>query len=200
MARINYSLAKYGSFRFDAGRVCLDFVATVRHRGSRPRDLLPAPAPLAQWLQDAGLVQDPPMPTEEEHRTALALRESIHASVRAVVLQERTRAGDIARMNQIAALPVAAPRLAGNTASLSWHAERPVLSALASIARDAVMVVGTADRRRLKICRHKDCRMLFLDSSPRNSRRWCSMSICGNREKVAAHRRRRKNKATGGPA
>ncbi len=196
MAHVNYSLAKYGSFRFDAGSISLNFAATVRHRGSRPRDLLPAPAQLAQWLHDARLLEDSPMPTEAEHRAALELRESIHAAVRAVVLQEKVRARDITRMNEIAALPVAAPKLAGG--SLSWHAERPVLSALASIARDAVTLLGTVDRKRMKICRHKDCRMLFLDSSPRNSRRWCAMSICGNREKVAAHRRRRQNKTIGG--
>jgi predicted RNA-binding Zn ribbon-like protein len=127
---------------------------------------------------------------------ALALRESIHASVRAVVLQEKLDTADITRMNEIAALPIAAPRLAGGSSSLSWHAEMPVLAALASIARDAVTLVGTADRTRMKICRHRDCRMLFLDASPRNSRRWCAMSICGNREKVAAHRRRLRNKSS----
>ena len=129
---------------------------------------------------------------------ALALRESIHASARAVILGKRAEAGDITRMTGAAALPVAAPQLAGSSRSLSWQAERPILSALASVARDAVTLVGTADRRRMKICRHKDCRMLFLDASPKNNRRWCAMSICGNREKVAAHRRRQKNNTTGG--
>lgn len=198
MAHVNYSLAKYGSFRFDAGSVSLDFAATVRHRGSRPRDLLSDSARLAQWLRDAGLLEDPPMPSDEEHQMALALRESIHASVHAVVLQEKLETADIARLNGIAALPIAAPQLAGSSPALSWRAEMPILSALASIARDAVTLVGTADRRRLKVCRHRDCRMLFLDASPRNSRRWCAMSICGNREKVAAHRRRLRNKTIGG--
>jgi len=198
MARVRYALAKYGSFRFDAGRLCLNFAATVRHRGSRPRDLLPDPGALALWLRDAGLVADPPVPTGEEHRLALALRESIHASVRAFAAREKMETADIARMNEAAAQPLAAPQLSGSPPCLSWKADSPILSALASIARDAVMLVAAADRRRVKICRHRDCRMLFLDASPRNSRRWCAMSICGNREKVAAHRRRLRNKTIGG--
>jgi len=198
MARVRFTLAKYGSFRFDAGSLCLNFAATVRHRGSRPRDLLPGPDALALWLRDAGLVADPPLPTEEEHRAALALRQSIHASVRAIALRDNVETADVSRMNAAAALPLAAPQLAGSPPFLSWKADNLILSALAAIARDAVTLVGAADRRRVKICRHRDCRMLFLDASPRNSRRWCAMSICGNREKVAAHRRRLKNRTNGG--
>jgi predicted RNA-binding Zn ribbon-like protein len=198
MAGVKYSLAKYGSFRFDAGSLSLDFVATVRHRASRPRELLATPALFLRWLREAGLLIDPVMPSAEEHGMALALRESIHALVSAIVLRGKVESGDIARMNETAALPIAAPRLEEKSLSLAWHARTPVRSALASIARDAVMLVGGADRRRLKICSHKDCRMLFVDASPRGSRRWCAMSVCGNREKVAAHRRRRQNEENGG--
>jgi hypothetical protein len=36
------------------------------------------------------------------------------------------------------------------------------------------------------------CSLLFVDTSRSGRRRWCSMERCGNRAKVAAHRRRRK--------
>ena len=36
----------------------------------------------------------------------------------------------------------------------------------------------------------------FFDISPRKNRKWCSMSVCGNREKVAAHRKRCENNST----
>ena len=45
--------------------------------------------------------------------------------------------------------------------------------------------------RRLKSCPGDHCGWLFYDGSRNASSRWCSMSICGNRRKTAAYRRRR---------
>jgi predicted RNA-binding Zn ribbon-like protein len=44
---------------------------------------------------------------------------------------------------------------------------------------------------RLKACRKESCQWLFYDASRNASSTWCSMSICGNRAKTAAYRRRR---------
>ena len=43
---------------------------------------------------------------------------------------------------------------------------------------------------RLKACRN--CYWSFYDYSPNRSATWCSMQICGNREKTRAYRRRHK--------
>lgn len=45
--------------------------------------------------------------------------------------------------------------------------------------------------RRLKSCPGPHCGWLFYDGSRNASSKWCSMSICGNRTKTAAYRRRR---------
>jgi predicted RNA-binding Zn ribbon-like protein len=50
------------------------------------------------------------------------------------------------------------------------------------------MLDGTWER--LKACRN--CYWSFYDYSPNRSASWCSMQICGNREKTRAYRRRRK--------
>lgn len=47
--------------------------------------------------------------------------------------------------------------------------------------------------RRLKSCPGPHCGWLFYDASRNASSRWCSMSICGNRTKTAAYRRRRRS-------
>ncbi|WGR69834.1 MULTISPECIES: ABATE domain-containing protein [unclassified Bradyrhizobium] len=46
----------------------------------------------------------------------------------------------------------------------------------------------------VKACRGHSCTMLFADHTRRRARRWCSMAICGNRAKQAAHRSRLKNR------
>ena len=49
--------------------------------------------------------------------------------------------------------------------------------------------------RRLKSCPGPHCGWLFYDGSRNVSSRWCSMSICGNRTKTAAYRRRRRSES-----
>jgi predicted RNA-binding Zn ribbon-like protein len=45
---------------------------------------------------------------------------------------------------------------------------------------------GTWDR--LKICTADDCRWAFFDSSRNRGGHWCSMELCGNREKNRRYR------------
>lgn len=47
---------------------------------------------------------------------------------------------------------------------------------------------------RLKACTVDDCRWAFYDATRNHSRTWCSMDVCGNREKT---RRYRERKGTG---
>jgi predicted RNA-binding Zn ribbon-like protein len=46
----------------------------------------------------------------------------------------------------------------------------------------------------VKACKGQGCTLLFADHTRRRARRWCSMAICGNRAKQAAHRNRLKSK------
>lgn len=44
--------------------------------------------------------------------------------------------------------------------------------------------------QRLKACRADTCRWAFVDTARNRSRQWCSMKVCGNREKARAFRQR----------
>jgi predicted RNA-binding Zn ribbon-like protein len=46
----------------------------------------------------------------------------------------------------------------------------------------------------VKACEGQDCTLMFVDHTRGRARRWCSMAICGNRAKQAAHRNRLKAK------
>ncbi|NEB51259.1 CGNR zinc finger domain-containing protein, partial [Streptomyces griseus] len=62
---------------------------------------------------------------------------------------------------------------------------------LAVVARDAVdLLTDPAARAALRRCQGEDCHRLYLDTSRGGRRRWCSGEVCGNRERVARHRRR----------
>ncbi len=63
--------------------------------------------------------------------------------------------------------------------------------ALGAIAAVVVGAQASGSWRRMKACRKEHCGWLFFDSSRNCSSSWCSMSICGNRVKTTAYRRRR---------
>jgi predicted RNA-binding Zn ribbon-like protein len=46
----------------------------------------------------------------------------------------------------------------------------------------------------VKACEGASCTLMFADHTRQRTRRWCSMAICGNRAKQAAHRSRLKKK------
>jgi predicted RNA-binding Zn ribbon-like protein len=64
-----------------------------------------------------------------------------------------------------------------------------VLGLLAAIAARA-MIDGSWGR--LKVCPGPHCGWVFYDHSRNGSGRWCSMNVCGGREKARAHYRRRR--------
>jgi predicted RNA-binding Zn ribbon-like protein len=47
-------------------------------------------------------------------------------------------------------------------------------------------------RDRVRRCGNEKCVWLFLDDSKSGTRRWCSMSSCGNRAKAHRHYERKK--------
>jgi predicted RNA-binding Zn ribbon-like protein len=182
---------KYSQFRFDTGSLSLNFAATVRHRGAHPRDLLPMPETLQKWLHSVGLAA--PAVSQKDHEEALLLREAIHDAVRSVVLNAKPKKTDIESINRAAEFPTAVPQLHAAADGIQWETKHPVKAGLAVIARDAITLMGGAERDRLKMCDSDRCQMLFVDHSPANRRRWCAMSICGNREKIRMHRHRKKS-------
>lgn len=72
----------------------------------------------------------------------------------------------------------------------------PVLTAadaVGAVLAAAVHLVATEHWDRVKICPADDCLWAFYDRSRNRSRTWCSMSVCGNREKARSWRERHPN-------
>ena len=54
------------------------------------------------------------------------------------------------------------------------------------VAESAMRLICYADPSLVKKCANAECVLFFYDTSKRHGRKWCSMSICGNRSKAAA--------------
>jgi len=61
---------------------------------------------------------------------------------------------------------------------------------LAAVARSAAEIISEGASARLRVCSNPSCGLFFYDNSRTRRRRWCSMSLCGNRHKVAAFSKR----------
>ena len=75
----------------------------------------------------------------------------------------------------------------------SWNPRRdPQAAILGPITLSALTLLMEKDLSRTKRCAGLECGWLFFDATKNKSRRWCEMSVCGNRAKVRAARARRR--------
>jgi predicted RNA-binding Zn ribbon-like protein len=158
-------------------------------------DDIATPDELAMWFSEQGLVDDLVEPTEQEAEDAVSLREAI----RELLLANNGVEIDAAAASQTL-------EEVGRKAHLGVRFEggRPVLAPEGDGARGALgRIVGAVaelapreDWKRLKTCRDENCRVAFYDKSRNRSRAWCSMEVCGNREKARSFRHRHATSAS----
>jgi predicted RNA-binding Zn ribbon-like protein len=143
-------------------------------------DAFATPAALGDWLHARGL--SPGTVSAGEHARALALRESLRANFAA------HNGHGVGSPLDVAGLPVS--YAVGDDGLL---VPEPVDGALGALGLVVAIVheaqlAGTF--RRLKACPGHHCGWVFYDSSRNAAGTWCSMGVCGGREKARAYRRR----------
>jgi predicted RNA-binding Zn ribbon-like protein len=185
-------------WRFDSGRVCLDLVATAQEPDRRAGGAEPLAdtGRLARWLVGAGLVPAG-TPLHGVDGTWVArfveLRDCIDRLVRTG--PDEGSVDDALRILNARAqnAPPGIRAVKGGKGTLvrALCAAPECASLLALVARDAVeLITDPVARSRLRQCEGDNCRRVYLDTSRGRRRRWCSSEVCGNRERVARHRRK----------
>jgi predicted RNA-binding Zn ribbon-like protein len=70
-------------------------------------------------------------------------------------------------------------------AAWTWNFPEPRLELpVWLITESAIALLTSSAMQQVHACASARCRWLFLDSSKNHSRRWCNMSLCGNRMKA----------------
>jgi len=189
----------------------LDFLNSVATPVDVPVDWLDDGENLLSWLQQARLVSAPilerirtrssPSELNKVAKEARNLREWF----RGFVQEHRGRPLSRHHLKQLAPLnrllardetfTQIAPATGQDGGALElrvmrkWHSPAALLS---PVAEALALFVCAEDFTYVKACEGPVCTLLFADHSRRRARRWCSMAICGNRAKQAAHRHRLK--------
>lgn len=154
------------------------------------RDELRDPEAARRWLAAAGLPADGPL--DEEGRLRLI---EVREALRAVLMANAGDPLDPQALETLNRAASQAPLVVGFGADGRSRLE-PVSAGLpAAIGRMLGIVAASMAQgtwARLKVCRKDSCRWAFYDHSKNHSGAWCSMSVCGNRVKTTAYRRRRR--------
>jgi predicted RNA-binding Zn ribbon-like protein len=143
---------------------------------------------LTGWLRDKGLLGRRTLATEADLRLALQLRHSLRAQMTANGDGSRTSAKSSDR-----AIPDIPLRLSceGDIPRLA-PAGQAGEAALGRVLIAVAESVADQTWQRLKICHADDCQWAYFDASKNRSKTWCSMGVCGNREKTRNYRARRR--------
>jgi predicted RNA-binding Zn ribbon-like protein len=155
-------------------------------------DSIADPRGLQVWIRErTGEYVDEP--DQEALERLLALRESLRALL-------RTNNGEEIEPDELAPLEEAAERSRFRTTfSADGRLDlAPARSDLSGFEARLLLAIERLQSHaawpRLKACTDDECQWAFYDTTRNHSRTWCSMDVCGNREKT---RRYRERKGTG---
>ena len=163
----------------------LDFINTARGRVPTPPDLLFDDAAMVRWSAAQSIDLNgglPPLPLVLQLRERLtALAEALHAG-----LQPPT--ASIAAINEHLAQGGGChqlTRISGEWQLRFAAEQRPAV--LQAIAQSAAASLANS-LRPVRRCAGEGCSLFFSDDSPNQSRRWCSIEVCGREVKVERRR------------
>jgi predicted RNA-binding Zn ribbon-like protein len=195
---------------FVGEHLALDFLNTTATPRRTPIEWLGDGKDLVDWLERAGSIEPSAAvkirgsgsdALDEVAREAREFRRWLREFVAARKGKPlRATATAIAPLNELLArdssfpwVEAAARDAEGRRAPVlrrvrRWESPGELLQPIAEAAAD---LVCHQDFRLIRLCEGSACTLLFLDRTKAHTRRWCSMAICGNRAKAAAHRARR---------
>jgi predicted RNA-binding Zn ribbon-like protein len=198
---------------FVADSLGLDFLNSIATPVDTPIDWLDSGDGFLRWLAQAKLV---PMDALDELKARATAGELDKVAAQARALREWFR-GFVSKHMGRPLTPKALQELEPLNGLLerdqafsriSWHHTRDTGglelrmmrrwrspdTLLLPIGEALAKFVCEEDFADVKACEGHNCTLMFADHTRRRARRWCSMAICGNRAKQAAHRDRLKIK------
>lgn len=185
------------------GRLAVDFANAPSYPGMAARE--PSWEELVVFLEVSRVVsrerganllalpESDPQAAEKILSRAIRLREGLRKAFEAMVRKERILAEWIAPINEILRITEGHDELTQDGAGwkLGFMArEGGVEWLFAAVARSAAEIIVEGSHSRLRVCANPSCSLYFFDASRTHRRRWCSMSICGNRHKVSSFAKR----------
>jgi predicted RNA-binding Zn ribbon-like protein len=189
----------------------LDFLNSVATPIDTPVDWLADGAGFVAWLAEAKLVptqalkaltsEAPPGELDKVAAQARSLRDWFRGFVRKHMGRPLTPRAiqELRPLNELLMRDELFSRISAHHGARGEHLElqterrwRSPESLLQPIGEALARCACDEDFTRIKACEGRSCTLIYADHTRTRSRRWCSMAMCGNRAKQAAHRHRLK--------
>lgn len=193
-------------FLFVGNQPCLDFINTDLVLNGQPTDLLESFRDLVAWLVQAGcLTEEAAKRIEragvrhgsETLQQAKEFRSSMRHMARRLAEGKAVPQTALDAINDLLHHRLGFPQISRRNAVFERKFQsgredgNQVLGFLAEAASDLLV---TCDLSLIKQCQNPQCVLFFYDTTKNHARHWCSMGLCGNRSKVAAHYHRHRKK------
>ena len=200
-------------FEFIGDDPALDFVNTIDNRDDpeRRKELLSSYADLVAWGRGAGLLAE----AEAERlrlkaakssaqaraavRRAKILREALYRIFSAVAEERQPAPRDVGLLDSFDKQAMAHRRIGRQEQGgygWQWRTDGDDLDlVLWQVAKAGAELLTSDLVYNVRACAAERCRWLFVDTSRNHARRWCDMSICGNREKARRFQERVRKEA-----
>ena len=186
---------------------CLEFADTRYWRGSeQPTETMAGVGDLLAWCEatkslDKSTTVDLAVWSRRNKREAdhvfdeaMGVREILYRVFSATASAKAVSADDVDALNGLLERAPGRTSISITKAGNLWRlppASPTAASLLAPVLWSAGDLLVGERLGSVRLCANKKCGWLFLDDSKSGTRRWCTMSACGNRAKAQRHYRRR---------
>ena len=195
-------------FLFVGNQLCLDFINTQFVLNGQPVDLLATFSDLVTWLVQVDLLREKEATKIERQwgrqaegvqtlEQARAFRVTLREMVERVAAGRSVPPAAVEAINEMLRYRIGYPQLTRGSGKFErgYQAEsREANQLLGVLAEAAANLLCMCDFSLIKKCQNPACVLFFYDTTKNHARHWCSMTMCGNRSKVAAHYRRHRSK------
>ncbi len=197
-----------GNLTLLGGRLCLDFINTLDWRGrDLPVEYINSYADVIQWAAYIKIITSAQKKkiislagknkeiANEAFEKSIELRELLHTIFKSVEKGKKIKNKFLNMLNNYLHHTCSCIEIKDLTNDFELEAyvnPKDLISLLNPIVWDAVRLLTSLDRLRIKSCTDKMCGWMFLDVSKNKSRQWCDMKSCGNRAKARKFYKRKK--------
>lgn len=177
-----------------ADHIALDMINTIAKINGQAYDFWQSANDVIYWLTTVANIQLPlkkEFSDEALFNTALVLRETIR------VLIQQKKAGEPLQIESLNTFLFNSSSWLsleiddkGESQLIKHYKQDTPMQVLTPLAEAAAELLTQGNFDLVKVCEHNDCVLWFYDKTKTHKRRWCSMAICGNRNKVAKFRKK----------
>lgn len=184
-------------FDFTGNHAVIDFINTVNGRPSFTRDDLASADDLFEWAGAAGLLAGDGQVSRTvddaiQFAVAKTLREDLYGVFGPITRGEPPAAAPLQAVTARASLATRSAQWVSRGSSFEPQWPGNSLESICDqLADAAVVLLRSSSVARVGSC--AGCGWLFLDTSRGHARRWCSMNVCGVRDKMRRYHQRQSN-------